>query len=222
MIQFGGINLINVDSFTELLLRLTLNILVMLVLVGWLYYSKTKRKDYLFTYMLIGTIIFLLCFMLSNVELEMGFTLGMFAVFGIIRYRTDSIPIKEMTYLLIIIGLSVINALSGNKLSYVELIFTNLIIVIITFIFEKVWLHKNESAKIIRYEKIELIKPENRELLLADLRERTGIVKINRIEIGKIDFLRDTASIIIYYYEDKLINQADIMASRPRDDDDDD
>ena len=89
MIQFGGINLINVDSFTELLLRLTLNILVMLVLVGWLYYSKTKRKDYLFTYMLIGTIIFLLCFMLSNVELEMGFTLGMFAVFGIIRYRTD-------------------------------------------------------------------------------------------------------------------------------------
>jgi hypothetical protein len=137
--------------------------------------------------------------MLESVKLQIGFALGLFAIFGIIRYRTDAIPIKEMTYLFIAIGISVINALASEKTSIVDLIFANAVIIFITFGFEKLWLLKHESQKIIIYEKIDLIKPEKREELIRDLCERTGIKKINRLETGKIDFLKDTCIITIYY-----------------------
>jgi len=217
-----GLGQFDAHRFFELLIRLGLNIVVLILLVGWLYYGKTKRKDFLFSYFLIGTIIFLLCFMLSSLNLKIGFTLGMFAVFGIIRYRTDAIPIKEMTYLFIVIGLSIINSLSNDILSFYEIIATNVIILLITFGFEKIWLQKNESVKRIRYEKIELIRPENRALLIEDLKQRTGITNIRRVEIGKIDFLRDTATVIIYYYEKEGSNFADYLDSRSNVDDDED
>ena len=188
------------DNFWGLAARFGLNLLVLVILVRYLYYSVTRRKDYLFTYLVIGSVIFLLCYLLDSVELQIGFALGLFAVFGIIRYRTNPIPIREMTYLFLIIAISVINALTNIKVSYAELLFTNVAIVLITFLLEKVFLLKHESSKIILYEKIELIKPGKREELLKDLEERTGI-KINRIEIGRINFLRDTARIKIFYYE---------------------
>jgi hypothetical protein len=146
-----------------------------------------------------STVIFLLCFLLENVKLELGFALGLFAIFGIIRYRTTTIPIKEMTYLFIIIGVSVINALANNLISYSELVFTNVAIVSIVWGFERIWFLKHESTKMILYEKIELVKPENYSLLLQDLNTRTGL-NINRIEIGKINLMRDTAEIKIYYF----------------------
>jgi len=149
--------------------------------------------------MMFSTVIFLLCFLLESVKIELGFALGLFAIFGIIRYRTTTIPIKEMTYLFVIIGVSVINALANKKISYGELLFTNLAIVAIVWGFERIWLLKHESTKMILYEKIDLIKPENYSLLLKDLNERTGL-DINRIEVGKINFMRDTAEIKIYYY----------------------
>jgi len=129
----------------------------------------------------------------------LGFALGLFAIFGIIRYRTINIPIKEMTYLFIIIGVSVINALANKKISYSELLFTNVAIVAIVWGFERIWFLKHESTKMILYEKIELIKPENYSLLLQDLNTRTGL-DINRIEIGKINFMRDTVEVKIFYY----------------------
>ena len=144
--------------------------------------------------------VFLLCYMLENVELQLGLALGLFAIFGIIRYRTDAIPIKEMTYLFIVIGLSVINALTGHGLSIFQLLFTNLAVVLIAFALERVWLLKNESSKIIIYDKIELIKPENHTILLEDLKERTGI-NIFRFDIGRIDFVRNTVRIKVYYFE---------------------
>ncbi len=198
--KFLGIKLIDYDDFFELLIRFSFNMLVVIIIVRYLYYEINKRKDYLFTYILISAIVFLLCFLLGNVKLQLGFALGLFAIFGIIRYRTDLIPIKEMTYLFIIIGLAVINALSNKKVSYAELIFTNIAVVVITWGLERLWLLKNESHKIINYEKINLIKPENRTQLINDLEERTGL-KISRIEIEKIDFLKDTALINIYYYD---------------------
>src|SRR5665811_1085421 len=138
-INLSGIEFFNLPSFIELVLRFALNMAVILVLVRWLYYSSTKRKDYLFTYILISSLIFLLCYLLASVKLQIGFALGLFAIFGIIRYRTSSIPIKEMTYLFLIIGVSVINALASKKTSFTEILFTNAVIVFITYALEKVW-----------------------------------------------------------------------------------
>jgi hypothetical protein len=195
----AAIEIIDFPGFLELILRFTLNMAVVLILARWLYYSTTKRKDYLFSYILISSIVFMICFLLESVKLQVGFALGLFAIFGILRYRTDAIPIREMTYLFLVIGLSVINALTDTKSSLVDILFTNAVIIFITWGFEKVWLLKNESSKIIVFEKIDLIKPDRREELLKDLQERTGINKIKRIETGKIDFLKDTCTITIYY-----------------------
>ncbi|MBN1252448.1 MAG: DUF4956 domain-containing protein [Bacteroidales bacterium] len=200
--NFFGVDLINSANFLELIIRFSFDLIVTLIIVRYIYFAKNKRKDYLFTYILIGITVFLLCILLDNVDLQLGFALGLFAIFGIIRYRTNTIPIKEMTYLFLIIGISVINALSNENISYIELIFTNLAIITSVFLLEKVFLLKHEASKTIIYEKIELIKPQNKSLLLEDLEKRTGL-KINRIEIGEINFLRDTAIIQIYYYEEK-------------------
>ncbi len=198
-LELFKIKLVDIEDFTELIIRFVFNLLVCLFLVRVLYYSITKRKDYLFTYVLFSTIVFLLCFLLENVKLELGFALGLFAIFGIIRYRTTTIPIKEMTYLFVVIGVSVINALANKKVSYAELLFTNLMIVFIVWGLERIWLLKNETSKTIVFEKIDLVKPENYRLMLEDLKQRTGL-KINRAEVGKINFLRDTAEVKIYYF----------------------
>ncbi len=128
-LRFLGIKIINVSDFTELLIRLVFNTILVFIVVHFLYSKNSKRKDFYFSYLAIGVIVFLLCFLLNNVKLELGFALGLFAIFGIIRYRTNTIPIKEMTYLFIVIGISVMNALSNKKVSYVELMFTNTAII---------------------------------------------------------------------------------------------
>lgn len=210
---FLGIELFDKEDFLELVFRFALNSFFIFLISKYLYYNATRRKDYFFTYILIASVVFVLCFLLDNVKLEIGFALGLFAIFGIIRYRTQQIPIREMTYLFLVIGVSVVNALSNSKISYAELIFANFILVGITFLLEKTWHLKHESQKNIEYEKIELIKPENRKKLIEDLEQRTGL-KINKLEIGNIDFLRDTAKIRIYYYEpDYKINLADDYTS---------
>ncbi len=198
--ELFNIELFKLEDLAELFIRFFFNSLVIFIAVRFIYYPVRKRKDFLFTYMLISTVIFLLCFLLANVKLELGFALGLFAIFGIIRYRTLQMPIKEMTYLFLVIGISVINALANKKVTYAELILTNALLILVPFMLEKFLLLKHESTKDINYEKIELIKPENRLKLIQDLEERTGL-KINRVEVGKIDFLKDTAKINIYYYE---------------------
>lgn len=203
----SALSLFNVEffdgpKFLELVVRFTFDLIVTLVIVRLIYFSKNKRKDYLFTYILIGLTVFLLCILLESVDLQLGFALGLFAIFGIIRYRTNPIPIKEMTYLFIIIGISVINALSNENITYAELIFTNLAIIGAVWMLERVFLLEHEATKTIVYEKIDLIKPENYKLLVKDLEERTGL-KINRVDIGEINFLRDTAIVKIFYLEKK-------------------
>jgi hypothetical protein len=190
------------DDFYLLLLRLAINMVFITILIRFLYYEKTKRKDYLFTYYLIGTITFFLCFGLKKLDIDTGMGLGLFAIFGIIRYRTDAIEIKEMTYLFLIIGLSVVNALASNKLSIAEMGLINVFMVILTYILEFVWLMKHETRKTITYERIDLIKPESAEEMKKDLEKRTGL-NLNRIEIGKIDFLNDTAQVRVYYYAEE-------------------
>ena len=208
-LRFLGIKIINSEDFLNLVVRFIFNLAITVTIVRYLYYAVAKRKDYLFTYILISTTVFLLCFALENVNLELGFALGLFAIFGIIRYRTTQIPIKEMTYLFIVIGIAVINSLANKTVSYAELLFINLIIVAIVWGLEKIWLLKHESSKRITYEKIDLIKPEKYNELLADVQERTGL-KVNRLEVGSVNFLRDTANIKVYYFaSENRINAAD-------------
>jgi len=197
-----GIEFINPNDLLIMVFRFVFNFIFTLIIVRYIYYANSRRKDYLFTYILISTAIFLISYTLQSVDLELGFAFGLFALFGIIRYRTNQIPIKEMTYLFLIICVSVINALSDKEISYVELLFTNLSLVVITWVIEYFWSYKHESSKTIIYEKIELIKPQNQKKFLQDLEKRTGL-KINRVEIGKINFLKDTAEITIYYFWDK-------------------
>ena len=217
--ELFGVHIIEVQDFVELVIRFTFNLMVIGLIVRGLYYPVTRRKDYLFSYILISVLVFLLCFLLENVKLQIGFALGLFAIFGIIRYRTNSIPIKEMTYLFVVIGVSVINALASTKVSYIELIFTNLAIIALIFLLEKIWLLKHETSKLIDYEKIDLIKPEKYNDLLNDLKTRTGL-DIHRIEIGQINFLRDTVRIKIFYMEDD-VSRVENTKARSYDDDDD-
>lgn len=197
-----GIEIINFESFAEFLLRFLVNFLVTIIIVRYIYFARSRRKDYLFTYVIISITVFFLSYLLESVKLQLGFALGLFALFGIIRYRTNPIPIKEMTYLFLVICISVINALAGENISYADLIFTNLAIIISARALEYFWFYKHESSKTIIYEKIDLIKPQYQKQFIEDLQKRTGL-KINRVEIGKIDFLRDIAEITIYYRYDR-------------------
>jgi hypothetical protein len=190
------------NDFEKLIFRFAVTLLVSVILIRFIYYPKQNRKDYLFTFFLMSIITFFICFTLKKFDLDTGMALGLFAIFGIIRYRTDPIPIKEMTYIFIIIGISVINALANKKTSYAELLFANGIIIAITFGLEYLWLIRHEAVKTVIYERIDLIVPEKHDEFMADLQERTGLI-ISRTEIGKIDFLRDVATIKVYYYEDK-------------------
>ena len=199
----------NADIYT-LLIRLAINTVILTIIIRFLYYPKTNRKDYLFTYYLIGFITFFLCFGLKKLDIDTGMGLGLFAIFGIIRYRTDAIEIKEMTYLFVIIGLSVVNALLATpsivvkdafQINLVEMGLINISIVLIIFVLEYIWLVKHETRKTINYERIDLIHVDRYEEMKKDLESRTGLA-INRFEVGKIDFLNDTAQIRIYYYAD--------------------
>ncbi len=190
------------DDFYKMIFRFIINMVFLIYIIRYLYYETSKRKDYLFTYFMISIIVFFLCFTLKKYELDLGMALGLFAIFGIIRYRTDPIAIKEMTYLFVVIGVSVINSLANKKMSYAELIGANLIVAAALTIIERVMFLRHELTKEIIYEKIENIKPDNQGELQTDLESRTGL-KINKIKVGKVDFLKDVAVITIYYYNEK-------------------
>ena len=189
------------DDLYKLIFRLGVNIIFLTIIIRYLYYPSKKRKDYLFTYYLIGMITFFLCFALKKFNIDTGMGLGLFAIFGIIRYRTDAIEIKEMTYLFLVIGVSVVNSLASNKISIAEMAVINIFIVALTFGLERLWLVKHETRKTIIYERIDLIRADRYDEMKADLEERTGL-PINRVEVGKINFLDDTAQVRIYYFDD--------------------
>ena len=199
--EFFGLTWFDEDFYT-LLLRLGINLIFMTIIIRYLYYPITKRKDYLFTYYMIGLTTFFLCFGLKKLDIDTGMGLGLFAIFGIIRYRTDAIEIKEMTYLFIIIGVSVVNSLASNKISVAEMGVINVTVVAVTYGLEYMWLVKHMTRKTIVYERIDLIIPEKYEEMKADIEARTGL-SINRIDVGKINFLDDTAQVRIFYYADE-------------------
>ena len=197
--EIYGIALFDLEDFSKLLFKFGINFIFLIIIVRLIYYRIKDDKDYVFTFIMFNILTFFICFLLRKVPMQMGFALGLFAVFGILRYRTEAIPIRQMTYLFIVIGISMINALSNKSISIFELIFTNGFITLITYLIDRVWFQTIEESKNILYEKIDLIKPENQEDLIQDLKERTGL-PIHAVKIVKIDFLRDTAQIKIYYH----------------------
>ena len=196
--ELFGIDLYDSKDLIKLLFKFSIDLLFLFIIVRVIYYRIKDEKDYVFTFFMFNILTFFICFLLRKVPMEMGFALGLFAVFGILRYRTEAIPIRQMTYLFIVIGLSMINSLANKSISWLEILLANGIITIITYLIDRVWFSTIEQTKTILYEKIELIKPENEQELIEDLKKRTGL-QIVAVKVDKVDFLRDTAQIKIYY-----------------------
>lgn len=189
--------LVDWNGLSELLIRFLLNTVVIGLIVRVFYYPKSKRRDYFFTFLLIAISVFLLIFLMGGVKLKIGFALGLFAIFGIIRYRTESVPIREMTYLFVIIAVSAINGLA-TSISYVELLATNLLFIISIWTLESNRMVKHVASKLVLYDNVNLIIPEKEGELIEDLKKRTGL-DILRVEVGAIDFSKDTVMVKIYY-----------------------
>lgn len=189
------------NDFLMMFVRLLINVLATWLIIDRLYYQKSKRRDFYFTFMLISVAIFFIVFFMIFVledmkgKTSMGVGIGLFGIFSIMRYRTDTMPVREMTYLFVIIALSLVNAVSVN-IPYFEVIITNLIIILAVWICE---MHlKTHPSRLVQYDRIELITPERREELIVDLEKRLG-VKVVKVDIGSIDFLRDMAMIRVSY-----------------------
>lgn len=189
----------------DLLLAYLIHVVILFILIFGIYYTTYRRKNFVFTFFLIGSIVFFLSYVMSKLDLNMGFALGLFAIFGIIRYRTDLIPIREMTYLFIIIGLSVLNGLTKNTLSLSEAIILNVLTIATVFVFEKLLNLRTESFKIIIYEKLELLAPGNEEALKQDVKNRTSI-PVERVEVVKYNFTKNSVLLKVFYHSKKSEN----------------
>lgn len=197
------------SSFASFSLNFAFNLLIALIVVRFIYYPSTHNKRYVFSFLAFNTTIYFLMSFIASIELGIGVGFGLFAIFSILRYRTNPIPVREMTYLFIIVALPVMNSIGIDGPNWPQLVAANLIILIILWVLEREWGFRYEASKRITYEKIELILPERRADLQADLELRTGL-KIKRITIGKIDFLHDTADLRVYYDD---LSQEDWLGS---------
>ena len=186
------------DDFYKMIIRFLLNLFFLTAVVKFIYYKRSQKKEYLFTFYLIGIVVFFLCFTLKKYELDLGMALGLFAIFGILRYRTLPLEVREMTYLFVVIGIAVMNGLSNKKMSYAEIIAANSIIVLALYVLERYWAKTEVFSKEVLYETIENIRPENHEKLKEDLEKRLGVTVTN-FEIGNVNFLRDVAKITVHY-----------------------
>lgn len=196
----------DLNNFYDISIRLIYNVITALIIIRFIYYPKERKRDYLFTFFVFNVIIFFVCYFLKSIVMNIGFAFGLFAIFSILRYRTETIPIREMTYHFLIISLGAVNGLANEGLWHPELIYIDLAFIVFLFILDSNIFFKEKLYQLIQYEKIELIKPENRELLMDDLRERTGL-NIYAITINRINFLQDTAEICVYYRDDKHGNK---------------
>lgn len=183
---------------TNLFVGYLFNLLVAIVIVRFIYFPAKQNKNYVFTFLAFNTAVYFVMSVLTSVEISVGVGFGLFGLFSLLRYRTETMPSREMTYLFIIIALPVLNSILIGNEEWLSLLLANTAVVATLFVLEQEWGFQYELSQTVAYERIELIKPENHDLLLADLRERTGL-PVKRFEVGRINFLRDTAKIKIYY-----------------------
>ena len=190
--------------FSNIFIRFSFNLFIAFVIIKLIYHRDYKGNDFVFTYFMFNTLIFFFAYILGNLDINMAFGFGLFAVFAILRYRTDPIPIKEMTYLFIVITIGVINALSGNQVVFIELLFANVTIVLLTFLLERHWVNNlpdnGLSIKTVVYNDMEMIKPENHQALMDDLSQKTGL-SIVSCKIGRLNFVENRVNVKLYYKE---------------------
>jgi len=190
--------------FSNIFIRFSFNLFIAFIIIKLIYHRDYKGNDFVFTYFMFNTLIFFFAYILGNLDINMAFGFGLFAVFAILRYRTDPIPIKEMTYLFIVITIGVINALSANQVVFIELLFANLTIVLLTFLLERHWVNNlpdnGLSIKTVVYNDMEMIKPENHQALIDDLAQKTGLSVVS-CKIGRVNFVENRVNVKFYYKE---------------------
>lgn len=186
------------SDFINLIIKFMYNFITAFLIIRFIYYPRERKRDFFFTFLIFNTLIFFICFFLKSVQLNIGFAFGLFAIFSILRYRTETIPIREMTYQFVVITLGAVNGLANIKDWHMEILYFNMVIFLLVFLLDGNILFKKEYSRHIQYEKIDLIKAERKDDLMADLKNRTGL-NITRIKIEKINFLKDTANIIVHY-----------------------
>ena len=196
--ELFGHELVNWKDFISMLFNFGINFFFLLIIVRLVYMPLNQNRDFIFTFVIFNIVIFFIVYLMSDLKVKSGFGIGLFAVFSILRYRTDAIPIKEMTFLFVCIILAVLNALVTDSTSILVILFTNVAITGATYVLEAFWARNYLVHKTVQYEKIDLIKPERKEELMADLIDRTGL-DIKRIEIKKIDLMSDSATINVFY-----------------------
>ena len=191
-------------SFISLFVGFGVNLLVALLIVRFIYYPANPNKNYVFTYLAFNTIIYFVVSFLTSAELSLGVGFGLFAIFSVLRYRTSTMSTREMTYLFIVIALPVMNSVLMRGGEWGLLLAVNAVVTAVLFVLEREWGFHYESSQSVRYDRIELIKPEQRALLLEDLRQRTGL-PVKRVEIGRLNFLNDTAELRVFYDEPRSL-----------------
>jgi len=202
MTELLGSNFWDLTGFSDLMIRFIFNLIIITVLVRGIYFGYKKDKEYAFTFFLFNILIFFVCYIFSNADLSMGFAFGLFAIFGFIRYRTNTIPIKEMTYLFTSITIALMNALRIEDMSLLAVLLVNAIILATVFIMEKLWFAQRTQYQNIIYEKIELIQEGNNALVLEDLRKRTNL-NITDFQIRSVNFLNDSVEMRVYFIPKK-------------------
>ena len=213
----AGSDLLNPLGMEDFMLRLLLNIVVVVGLIHFLYYRRSKRADYYFTFAIISLSTFLIVALLGTVKLKTGFALGLFAIFSIIRYRTESMPVREMTYLFAIIAISVVNALAGDAVGMLGLVLINAIFVVAIALAEMTHKLKHHACKYVKYDRIDLILPSRRAEMIADLEARLGL-KVIKVDVGTVNFLKDMALLKVYYepLDGNEENSVDEMSKIPQ------
>ena len=205
-----GVTLFDPQQFISLVIRFFINLVVVVAISRYFYYPHSRRRDYMFIFILMSMSIFLLVSLMEGGGMELGAAMGLFAIFGIMRFRTEAVPIREMTYLFMLIAVSVINAVAQGDyhpkalywdgVGIVTIVFVNLVFVFMAWLFESTKILSDSCSKYIKYDNVALVAPDKREELKADLEKRTGL-KIQRIEVGMIDYLKDAVLIRIFYDE---------------------
>ena len=188
-----------VFDLSDFAIRSILDLVIILILVGFIYYPKHKNKDFIFTFILFNIINFMICYLLGSTKIKMGFAFGLFAIFSIIRYRTIVVSIKDMGYFFMCVALGMLNSLASIKDSFLLLLICNSVIVGLTYILENLNFLKNENCKEIIYDRVDLIKPEHRDDLIEDLTNRIGL-PIHKVDVISLNYLKDTALLKAYFY----------------------
>lgn len=189
-------------GFAKLGLRFGLNLAFTAMIVLGVYVRRYGKNEYIFTYFMFNAITFALCFLLRKVPIELGFALGLFAVFGILRYRTEAIRTQDLTYMFVVIGIAILNAVANKKVSLAELLLVNGAIVALTALLERLTFFRADQSRVITYDNMDIIRKDDHAALIADLRDRTGL-NVQRVRVGSVNLLRDTAQVVVYFPEDE-------------------